>query len=349
MFVINSLSPYGSSYRFLNADINDDGINDLYEMYNGLNYNFISGKDGSSIFKLETQVDKPGIDYPILYREESSIGKDSYEGIMMFSFDESDMSVILGIDINKDSKKEIFILKEEYYPQVKLVLEIYDINNKSTKPIRKVDFYYSNEQNGKVMDLVMEPNPFYYLKQITEVVNGEGLFIIKPPSSISIIYDAKNNKILSEVNSSIIKSIKISDTKIFGVTTDNSPITINYVNDFNIINLKKESKSPLKLELNKTSIDDMRVINIYNKGNLIATKYDDTFELPLKDGKYDLSFKAYDRWGKTQNYNLNITINKSNPYIIIMSIIGILILLLLLYLSIGHKLKRNQMMRRIYG
>ena len=145
----------------------------------------------------------------------------------------------------------------------------------------------------------------------------------------------------------LIKSIKTSANNIFGVTLKNNPIYINFDNDFTITNLSKD-KSPLSLKLNDTPNNDLRVVKIYNKGDLIDTKYSDKFDLKLKRGTQNLTFKSYDIWGKTQNYNLNITINKFNPYLIVSSVLSILFIILIIYLSIGYKFKRKSRIRRIH-
>lgn len=348
IFTISGLGYYGSSYIFLNSDINEDGFNDLVEVVNGINYILISGKDGTTLFKIEQELKDEYIDVPI--RDASSSKDIYYEGIMNFIYEEANFSVISGMDINNDNKNELYLLKEEYYPQTKLVLEIYDINNKSKKPIRSVDIFFESN-NEMVYKDVINNSEYSYLKQIVEVVNGNGLYIIKPPGDISIIYDAKEDKLLSEVDGSFVKAIKTSDDKIFGVTFKNSPISINFKNDFLVNNIKNNSKnkSPLKVSLNETLKENMRVVKVYNKGTLLSTEYNDKFDLLLKRGEYNLLFKATDRWGKTQNYELDITINKTNPYLILTTVIGIIIILLLVYLSIGHKLKRKLIMRRIYG
>ncbi len=347
IFVINITNSYGSMYNFLEDDINEDGYNDLLEVINGISYNFISGKDGSSIFRID-KVEENGGNEPVrdIYIGKPDIG---YDGLMVFNYDMSNKYIVSGFDITNDNKKEIYILKEEYYPQPKLVLEIYDINNKTNSLIRSVDFYYTQEFNKDYME--DNYSSYAYYKQISEVVNGNGLFIINPPANTSIIYDAKENKVLSEFNLYIMKSIKIDTNKIFGVTKDNSPVIINYYNDLSISSLKSSNiyKSPVNFKLNTSLKEDLRVIKVFNEGTLLTTEYEDEFDLKLKRGNYDLVIKSIDRWGKTQNYSINISINKFNPYIIIFSILLLVIVSLLIYLSIGHKLIRNYMIRRIYG
>lgn len=328
----------GSQYAFLNDDINNDGYNDFYSIAMGNIYKFLSGKDGTLLYEInlypenEQWYDKFPTDF-----DQSNI-------ILPFIYSEVESSATVGIDINNDSKKEIFIIKEEYYPKVKLVIDAYDINNKNKKPIRTLDIYF--EQNNYYgTDVYVDTE---YSKSITEVVNGENLFTIKSPGyKNTIIYDALNNKVLSEINTKLIKSIKTSANNIFGVTLKNNPIYINFDNDFTITNLSKD-KSPLSLKLNDTPNNDLRVVKIYNKGDLIDTKYSDKFDLKLKRGTQNLTFKSYDIWGKTQNYNLNITINKFNPYLIVSSVLSILFIILIIYLSIGYKFKRKSRIRRIH-
>lgn len=345
IFVINIMNSYGSMYNFLEDDINDDGYNDLCEVINGVSYNFISGKDGSSLYRIDKEEEK-GNPEPI---RDISTGKPDieYDGLIVFNYDMSNKYIVSGFDITNDNKKEIYILKEEYYPQSKLVLEIYDINKKAL--IRSVDFYYTQEFNKGYMEDSFSSIAYY--KQINEVVNGNGLFIINPPANTSIIYDAKENKILSEFDLYIMKSIKTDDNKIFGVTNENSPVSINYYNDLLVDSLKMNNtyKSPINIKLNKTLKEDLRVIKVFNQGTLLTTEYEDEFDLKLKRGNYNLVIKSIDRWGKTQNYSINISIKKFNPFIIIFLILTLAFISLLVYLSIGHKLIRNYMIRRIYG
>ena len=87
----------------------------------------------------------------------------------------------------------------------------------------------------------------------------------------------------------------------------------------------------------------IQAVKLLNKCLLIK------FDLKLKRGNYNLVIKSIDRWGKTQNYSINISIKKFNPFIIIFLILTLAFISLLVYLSIGHKLIRNYMIRRIYG
>lgn len=343
MFSIDDLPAYELSfpYAFLNDDLNNDGYNDFYYTKSGAIYKFISGKDGSTLYEVN------------LYPENKTRwdvlndSKTNPDLITVFNYDETEHSATVGIDLNKDSKKEIFILKEEYYPDSKLILYAYDItNNKS--PIRSFEIYY-DQNNNFSPDIYKENQLTNYIK---EVVNSDGLFMIKTSQYINTtIYDAKSNKTLSEVNATLFKSLKTSNNNIFGVTSNNNPIYINFDNDFKITNIdeNKSYKSPIDIKINSSPIDDLRIVRIYNKDVLLDTKYSDNFTLNLRKGNQDLVFKSYDRWGKTQNYNLKIKVNKFNPYILIFSIVSILFILIIVYISIGYRIKRKKSIRRIYG
>lgn len=342
MFTITDVAPYegGYTYSFFNDDLDGDGYNDFYLIKMNSIYVVLSGKTGKALKTINLHPENNNfIDSKDMLKEN--------RGITPFNYNEIERSMVIGIDINKDSKRELFILKEEYFPKPKITVLTYNINDKSNKSIRNLDIYYEQNNYGR-NDIYSEAS---YMKSIIEVVNGNGLYLIKPPGVNNIVvYDAINNKTLSEITGNFYKAIKTSNDNIFGVTLGNNPIYINFENDFKVINVKdkSKSKSPVKIELNKSSLDDLRVVKIYNKGNLLATKYTDTFDLDLKRGNYDLVFKSYDIWGKTQNYNLNITINKFNPYIVLIVILSILVILLIIYLSIGYKIKRKIRLRRIY-
>lgn len=344
MFIIDNINYYGSLYTFLNDDINNDGYNDFVENISTDNYNFISGKDGSSLYKIEVENEK---DKYMMYEQDMMVYE---EGTVMFNYMPNDRSVIVGSDINKDGTKEIFLLKEEYYPQQKKLLNMYDITKKDNKPIRTVEIFQSNGMQD-FYRYDMEYNESYYSKSITEVINGDGLFLIKPQGNTSIIYDANSNKILSEINNYFIQAMKVKENIIFGVGQNKNPLMIDYSNDFKVKNIKEKTtyKSPLTIKLNNSDKENLRVINVYNKGVLLATEYDDQFDLMLKKGDYNLVFKATDVWGKTQNLDIDITIKKNNPYIIVSLFILFGICVLLVYLSIGHKLKRKNYLRRVYG
>ncbi len=341
MFTIKDLAQYeyGYTHIFLNQDINEDGFNDFYEERFGMSYRFLSGKDGSIL-----------LDIPLTNEnvKDFTIKEDimpDFIGVTSFNYTENVGSVALGIDLNKDSKKEIFLLKSEYYPQNKLTILAYDIYNKNLEPIRSFDIYFETT-NYYREDMIIDEIDYNY--KIIEVVNGDGLYLVKLPGTSTVnVYDAKSNKVLSEISSNILKAIKTSNDNIFGVTSKNNPIYINYKNDFKVNKDNDNSTSPLKIELNKVSISDMRLVKIYNKGILLDIKYDDSFDLKLKKGTYDLVFKSFDKYGKTQNYNLNITINKNNPLLIIISIVSIMFILIIIYISVGYKIKRNKRLRRV--
>lgn len=344
MFIIDDINYYGSLYTFLNADINNDGYNDFVENVSTNNYNFISGKDGTSLYKIHEENEN---DEYMMYTKDMMIYE---EGTVMFHYIPNDRSVIVGTDINKDGIKEIFVLKDEYYPQQKLLLNMYDITKKTNKPIKSVEIYVSNRSQD-LYRYDMEYDETYYTNSITEVINGDGLFLIKPQGNMSIIYDSNSNKILSEINSFFIQAMKVKENIIFGVGQNKAPLMIDYSNDFKVKNIKEKTtyKSPLNIKLNNSDKENLRVVNIYNKGVLLSTEYDDQFDLVLKKGDYNLVFKATDVWGKTQNLDIDITIKKNNPYIIVSLFVLYCICVLLIYLSIGHKLKRKNYLRRVYG
>ncbi len=352
LFIMENINFYGFPYMFLDYDINDDGFNEFVEMTGDLNFNFFSGKDGSIIYKIENnskEHSKGNSPEPRkeIYIEDSMIYQ---EGVVMFNYDSKNQTVIVGSDINKDGKKEIFILKEEYYPQSKVILEIYDINKKSNTPIRTTEIFFdSNFQN--IYDEKMQNDENFYAKNIIEVLDSDCLFIIKPPGNTSVIYDSSKDQILSEINTFFTEAIKVKDNIIFGIGPNKSPLNIDFYNDFKVENVKKDKtyKSPLEIKLNKSEKEDMRVVRIYNQGVLLSTEYDDNFDLVLKRGEYDLVFKSTDIWGKTQNYEIPIKIEKTNPYIILMLFLFSSLLVLLIFLSFGHKLKRSKYLRRIYG
>lgn len=324
-----------NNFFFLNFDIDNDGYNDFVERKNwDTVYHFISGKTGQSI--MEINISPYGEVYDRNIKEE-------IKSIIPFTVYDPDFSLILGEDYNDDSHPELLFLKETYYPKQESVLQIYDAYAKNNTPIKEVVISSTENKNYYYYDGYVEQN-----KLITKVINADNLYVIKPSAGNNIIYDIKNEQIIAGFETAITKAIKMSDNLLFAVNSNNSPININYANDFNITNVANKSvvNSPLKIKWNYEDYGGMNIVKIYDNGTYIATSYTDNIELLLKAGNHKLTFESIDHWGKILSGSLDVTVVKTNNLVGMYLVLSIGLIIIIAGISFGPKIRRNMVLRR---
>jgi hypothetical protein len=324
------------TFSFLGYDANNDGYNDIYETMNWqMSAKIVSGKTGEALisFPLVEQEGMIDIGKPIDGGSTNTIG--FYETV-------SDKNVILGEDLTGDGNKELFILKETYYPKQEVTINAYDVFNKNSELIKKYTLKTIDNQEiyYKSYDVINEGDYFKRLIKLTD-----NLYVYKSTMNNKYtVYDVANEKEYSSFISSVDK-VYLSDNKILGIY-NNSPIVINYENDFKIKE-KNEKGAFLNMLWDYNEQGGLNIIKIYDNNKYVKTSYKNSAKILLPEGKHTIMVESIDKWGKTSNYTFEVNIEKSIDALIITIVITIVCILLILYLIMVTKARRKKAVRRL--